>query len=298
MITELLNWSFWPSIFAFLAVAIAFYVLGDFVVFTMTRYRERYLVEASTELDDILLQLPAGRVMDCSLAASAFVAFLSVIILMAVTGDFVWLTSIFVGLGSGAVIFPLPRLILRLVRQQRLHKFNLQLEDALGEMSSSLKAGFSINQALDAVAAGSKHPISVEFRLLMQEVKLGVSLEKAMENMNKRLGSEDFDLVSTAIITARQTGGELTSTLERLAGVIRERVRINNKLRAMTAQGKMQAFIICLMPFALLFLMMLVTPDTMAPFLRSIWGILSLALVVVLDVLGYLVIRKITTIDI
>ncbi|MEG2075597.1 MAG: hypothetical protein RRY34_03755 [Victivallaceae bacterium] len=102
MISELFQWSFWPSIFAFLAVAIAFYVLGDFVVYTMSRYRERYLEEASTELDDILLQLPAGRVMDCSLAASAFVAFLSVIILMAVTGDFVWLTSIFVGLGSGA----------------------------------------------------------------------------------------------------------------------------------------------------------------------------------------------------
>ena len=78
-------------------------------------------------------------------------------------------------------------------------------------MSSSLKAGFSINQAMDAVAHENRSPISFEFTLLMQELRLGVPLEDALEKMNKRLHSSDFELVSVAIITARQTGGELTA---------------------------------------------------------------------------------------
>lgn len=107
-------------------------------------------------------------------------------------------------------------------------------------ISSSLKAGFSINQALEEVAEQNIHPISVEFRLLIQEIRLGVPVEQALENMNRRLRSEDFELVATAILTARQTGGELTGTLERVASLIRERVRISNKVRALTALGRLR----------------------------------------------------------
>ena len=156
----------------------------------------------------------------------------------------------------------------------------------------------AINQALDEVADQNIHPVSVEFRLLTQEIRLGVPLEQALENMNRRLGSEDFELVATAILTARQTGGELTGTLERVAALIRERVKISNKVRALTAMGRLQALVIALMPFVLMFMMSWASPALMDEFYASPLGIVAVIMVVVLDVLGFLWIRKITTIDV
>ena len=191
-----------------------------------------------------------------------------------------------------------PRIILRYLKKRRLRKFNIQLEEALGIISSSLKAGFSINQALNEVAGQNIHPVSVEFRLLTQEIRLGVPLEQALENMNSRLGSDDFELVATAVLTARQTGGELTGTLERVAALIRERVKIANKVRALTAVGRLQAIIIAAMPFFLLYMMTRVSPELMGEFLHSFAGVMAVILVVILDLLGFLWIRKITTIEV
>jgi tight adherence protein B len=183
-------------------------------------------------------------------------------------------------------------------------KFNEQLEDALSSISSSLKAGFSINQALEGVADENKNPISVEFRLLVQEIHLGVQMDEALQNMVNRLDSPDFELVAIAVITARQTGGELTSVLDRLNRVIRERMRINRRLAALTAQGRMQAYIIAAMPFILLAVMFYITPDMMSGFFHATVsgfipiGILLLLASVAMVVAGFFVIKKITTIDI
>jgi tight adherence protein B len=201
-------------------------------------------------------------------------------------------------IGIGVVFFLIPRIALRVLRKRRLRKFNIQLEEALGVVSSSLKAGFSINQALDEVAGQNLHPVSVEFRLLTQEIRLGVPLEQALENMNRRLGSDDFELVATAILTARQTGGELTGTLERVASLIRERVKIANKVHALTAVGRLQAIVISAMPFFLKYMMTRLHPSLMHEFFRSPAGMLSVVGVVVLDILGFLWIRKITAIEV
>ena len=203
-----------------------------------------------------------------------------------------------VGILAACAAFPLPRVYLRFLRKQRMRKFNEQLEDALLSMSSSLKAGFSINQALEVIAQENRHPISFEFSLLIQELRLGVTLEKALDNMSHRLDCADFELVAVSILTVRQTGGELTATLERLAGVIRERVRITARIRALTAQGRLQAVIIGLMPAALFFAMMNIVPDMMNSFFSTVPGVLCLLGVIVMDVVGFLMIRRITNIDI
>lgn len=280
-----------------LCIFFATYVIVDFIAFAGNNYKERFIQEAAVEMEDVLLQIPPSRVLDVSLAVSALAGFFSVGLLCLLTNPTV-AKVVFVGLVCMIVAFPMPRLYLRLLRKQRLQKFTDQLEDALLAMSSSLKAGFSINQALDAVAQENRSPISFEFTLLMQELRLGVSLEEALFKMNKRLGSPDFELVSVAIITARQTGGELTAILERLAGVIRERVKIQQKIRSLTAQGRLQAYIIGAVPFLLMLAMFYISPDMMDSFFSSITGILLLAVVIALDAVGFFVIRKITTIDI
>lgn len=295
---NILNSTWGPSICVMAAVTLATLVIIDTFIYISTRYKDRYLKEAAVELDDVLLQMPAGRIFDLSLAISAFSCFMTVIIFGMTSGGFSWIKAI----GLGAIVafgtFPAPRLILRYLKARRLSKFNEQLEDALGGMSSSLKAGFSINQALESIADENRPPISIEFRLLIQELRLGVSLEIALDNMCKRIESDDFELVAVAIITARQTGGELTSVLERLAAVIRERLRIHRKISALTSQGRLQAIVIGIMPFALMFMMSYIVPDAMSAFFESVIGIISCVIALILVILGFLSIRKITSIKV
>ena len=292
------NYGLLASFSAMISVSMATLVIVDFVSFASTRYKERYIKEASVELDDVLLQMPAGKIFDLSLAMSALAIFLALIIVGFSSSSFSWQKATFISALAALLAFPTPRLYLRFLKRRRLERFNEQLEDALTSMSSALKAGFSINQAIEVVADENKQPISFEFRLLLQEIRLGVPLERALMNMEKRVESEDFELVSTAIITARQTGGELTLILERLASVIRERLRISGKLKALTAQGKLQAYLIGAMPFLLLFALTYVAPAMMNNFFNSIVGILIIIGAFIFVVIGFLVIRKITTIDI
>jgi tight adherence protein B len=207
-------------------------------------------------------------------------------------------TLIIVSVTSACVLFPVPRFILRYLKVRRLNKFSVQLEDALNMISGALKAGFSINQALEEVADQDIHPLSVEFRLLTQEIRLGVSLEQALDNMSRRLESDDFELVAVAISTARKTGGELTGTLSRVAGLIRERVRIAQKVRALTAMGRLQAVMIGLMPYLLLLGMYHVSPALINSFFSTPAGAIGLIAVTLLDVAGFFWIRKITKIEV
>ena len=284
--SAMLSSSFWPGICAFLSVMLATFVLIEFGLYVAARYRERYLAEASTELDDVLIQMPARRVLDLSLALATSGIIISIILMSTLVEGYSWKWGIFVALFFGVVLFLLPRLVLRQLKVRRLEKFNFQLEDALGVISSSLKAGFSINQALEEVAEQNIHPISVEFRLLIQEIRLGVPVEQALENMNRRLRSEDFELVATAILTARQTGGELTGTLERVASLIRERVRISNKVRALTALGRLQAILIALTPVALLIGLWWINPVMIRAFVTNPIGIALLIVAGIFDVIG------------
>jgi len=283
---------------ASMGVLLATYVVYDFFTYVSVLQTERFLSEASTELDDVLIMIPANRVLDISIALAAIVSFISMLTFSLNKPNWSWPQMTFVGLIALIASFPAPRLYLRFLKKRRLNKFNEQLEDALTSMSSSLKAGFSINQAIEAVANENRRPISVEFRLLVQELRLGVPLNEALYKMVDRLKSEDFELVAAAIVTARQTGGALTETLERLASLIRERLRIHLKLKAITAQGKMQATIIGLMPIVLMFFMNSVAPEMMAVFFDSVGGILLLIVTAVLVIIGFLMIKKITTIDI
>jgi tight adherence protein B len=280
------------------AVILITLVIAEFFAYTSKTYKEKYIQETAVELDDVLLQMPPGRILDLSFALAALAAFLVVAALAFWSDVFSWPKAVFLAAVAGGLAFMAPRFYLKQRKAARLNKFNEQLEDALMAMSSALKAGFSINQALESVAQENRRPISVEFRLLVQEIRLGVPLEKALRNMEDRMQSEDLELVSTAIITARQTGGELTAIFQRLASVIRERTRIHGKIRSLTAQGKLQSYVVGAMPFILMFAMNYIQPDMMSVFFNSLVGILCIVGICILVGIGFFSIRKITTIDV
>ncbi|MBQ9777168.1 MAG: type II secretion system F family protein [Lentisphaeria bacterium] len=286
-----------PAFFAAAATTFAALALFDVINFVAIRYREKFLQETSTELDDVLIQLPASRLFDISIGLSVAGAVITFGILL-LRNPVLSSGNVIASLIVGVLLFPVPRLILKNLRIRRLKKFNIQLEDALRIISTSLKAGFSINQALEEVTEMNISPISQEFRLLLQELRLGVTFEQAFENMNNRLNLPDFELVATAILTARQTGGELTGALERVADLIRERVRIANKIDAMTTMGRLQALLIGAMPFLLLLGMRYVNPGMISGFFDTFYGWVALTAIIILDICGILTIRKITTIEV
>lgn len=290
--------SFWPALCAFAAVTLAMLALVDFAIFVGSRYRERYLRETSAELDDVLIQMPPSRILDLGIALAVTGAIIVIVVSATRSEELSFGWTAVVAVIVGAVLFPVPRLVLRFLRKRRLEKFDFQLEDALNMMSSSLKAGFSITQALEEVAEQDVHPLSVEFRLLIQEIHLGVPLDQALDNMCRRLECDDLDLVATAIITARQTGGELTGVLERVADLIRERLRIHRKVRALTAMGRLQALVIGSVPYLLLFGLSVVSPQMLEGFLATPLGFVAIGVVTVLVVAGFMMIRKITTIEV
>jgi tight adherence protein B len=199
---------------------------------------------------------------------------------------------------AGALALMAPWKLLAVLKARRLHKFNLQLVDTLVSMSNALKAGFSITQAFESVVKDGENPIAQEFDVFLQQTRVGVSFSEALSNMEKRVGSDDLSLVVVAIETARKTGGNLTEVFERIASTIRERMRIENRIRTLTAQGRLQGWIVSLMPAIIGFLMFLVDPNMMESFFRSLVGVVCVGVVVLLILSGALVIRKIVRIDV
>ena len=179
-----------------------------------------------------------------------------------------------------------------------VRKFDEQLTDALGTMSNALRAGFSISQAFESVAESDMHPISDEFALLLQQMRVGMSFDDALASLDKRIGSDDLTLVVTAIDIARKTGGNLTEIFDSISDTIRARMRIERKVRTLTAQGRLQGIIVSLMPLFLCVVMTVMKPGMMIPFLTSINGIVCLAGASVMVMIGWIIIRKIVTIKV
>ena len=181
---------------------------------------------------------------------------------------------------------------------RRRAKFNLQLPEALATMSNALRAGFSISQAFDSVAELGEQPISEEFRILQQQLRIGMSFEDAIESLSARVGSDDLSLVTTAILISRRTGGNVTEIFDKISDTIRGRQKIERKVKTLTAQGRMQGIIVSAMPLVLGGIMTVIKPGMMIPFFCSIPGAASIAVVVALITVGWLMIKKIITIDV
>ena len=181
---------------------------------------------------------------------------------------------------------------------RRRAAFNLQLPEALATMSNALRAGFSISQAFDSVVEQGEAPMSEEFAILQRQLRIGMSFEDALESLSQRVGSDDLTLVTTAILVSRKTGGNVTEIFDKIAETIRGRMRIERKVRSLTAQGRLQGIVVSSMPLFLGVAMTLIKPDLMLPFLTSLAGVGSVAAVVVLVAAGWLMIRRIIRFDV
>ncbi len=261
-------------------------------------YQSAYEADTARHLSDMFLFIPPRRILDIA-RLSALIAFIVVFLL---AGDWTSLSGILFGAGVGLIAALLalqaPRTILRLLKERRLARFNDQLVDALASMSNALKAGFSIVQAVETVVKQGRNPIAQEFGVFLQQLRVGVRFEEALAQLNERVPSEDLSLMISAIEIARRTGGNLTEVFDKIAATIRERARLEGKIRSLTAMGRLQGWVVGAMPLALLVVLSLLDPVLIRNFVTSLAGIITLVLVALLELAGAWFIRRIIRIEI
>ena len=261
-------------------------------------YSGTFSEDTSRELEDVFLFIPPRRIAEASwaLAIAAFIGFFMA------TARFDSIRGVVVGVLVGSIFATLalhiPKFLLAFLKKRRLERFNLQLVDTLVNMGNALKAGFSITQAFEHVVKEGENPIAQEFDVCLQETRVGVNFSDSLTHLTERVGSEDLSLVVLAIETARKTGGNLTEIFDTIAATIRQRMRIENRIKTLTSQGRMQGAVAACMPIVIGIAMMLIEPEMMRPFLHSPMGIGLVVLMCILISLGWLIIRKIVDIDV
>ena len=183
-------------------------------------------------------------------------------------------------------------------RKKRILKFETQLTDALNMLANGLRAGLTLQQSMEQVTKEYDNPLRQEFKLFLREIKLGKQFEEAMEDMSGRVGSEDLTLLVTSINISRQLGGNIAEAFDTISTTIRERFRLEGKIRAMTSQGKMQGLIVSALPSIMGFIFYLMREDLMGPFLSSWQGWILLSGILLMQIAGFLVIRKIVNVEV
>ena len=208
------------------------------------------------------------------------------------------LVTVLLGWGAGLVTLALvilaPSMGFRILSQRRRASLQRQLPDAAAALATALRGGLSLSQCLEQVVRYQPQPISQEFSLMMREHRLGVPLDRALDAMADRIQLRDFDLLVSTLAIARELGSGLAEALERYAQSVRRRLSLEDRIRALTAQGRLQGLLPLILAAALTF----VDPVWMRPLLTTPAGWATVAVIVVLEFLGFLLIRKIIDIRI
>jgi tight adherence protein B len=210
------------------------------------------------------------------------------------------------GLLIGLLIgFMLPRFWLGRRKSGRLNKFNKQLPDTITLIANALRAGSSFLQAIELVVRESAPPISTEFGRVIREVNLGLSFDVALENMVRRVRSEDLELMATAISIQHTVGGNLAEILDSIAYTIRERVRIQGEIRTLTAQQRMSGYVVGFLPIGLAGFLFIAAPGFMSPMFDDRVSLIGLPGGVIILLIGgfamfmgFMFIRKIVDIEV
>jgi tight adherence protein B len=208
------------------------------------------------------------------------------------------LLSAFIGAGIGAL---LPRMYVKNQQSKRLTRFNDQLPDMLNLMVNGLRAGFSTLQAMEAVSKELPAPICDEFRRVVQEMQLGIPMEKALSNLLRRIPSQDLDFLVTAINVQREVGGNLAEIMEVISYTIRERVRIKGDIRALTSQAMYSGRALALMPVGLLCILWFLNRSYVMEFFNKdniLCGGIALGSAAVLIAVGYFVMTRIANVEV
>ena len=198
-----------------------------------------------------------------------------------------------------------PRWYLKFRQARRLRAFATQLPDTITLLANSLRAGSSFLQGVELVTREARPPISVEFERVVREMALGMALQPALNNLSRRVASEDLELMVTAINIQSQVGGNLATVLDSIAFTIRERVRIQGEIQVLTSMQRYSGYVITLLPIGLAGILFLISPTYIVPMLQRPpelfglpMGIIFFAIGLISMGIGYVFIRRIVDIKV
>ena len=222
------------------------------------------------------------------------------LLFMAAVGFVIWLVTMkLVYAAAGVVIAPMALwMVILTLKDRRLESFTEQLSDCLITISNALRAGYSFQQTIEIIAKEMEPPIGEEFSRLNHDVVMGVPLEEALENASARIGSSDFELVVTAVLIQREVGGNLAQVLDNISYTIAERISMRREIMALTAQGRLSAIVLILLPFAAGAAMYIVNTESFVQMLEDPMGQMAMAGALVMEAVGYFIIRRIVNIEV
>jgi tight adherence protein B len=254
----------------------------------LRKQKQNLQAAASTSLQEMFIFVDPTRLFYMNVAALILVPG----IVYLVTANPVFTVAAIV------VVILAPKLLVAYLKKKRERAFEEQLPEALLMIAGSLRAGAGLNVAIESMVSETRPPISQEFELLLREQRLGVDMDTALQNMEKRMPIQDFIMVVAGMRISREVGGNLADTLEGIADTLRRKLTMEGKIRALTAQGRMQGIVMTCLPLFLMFVLKHMEPEAMEPLFTTWYGWLTLTVVVVMEVVGYFFIRKIVNIDV
>lgn len=251
-------------------------------------YKETFTSTASSNMSDMFMFVDPNRLFVFNIIAIVVLPSLTWIIFRDIPATLAVL----------GLIVLLPSLFYRSLRKKRLKRFEAQLPDALAMVSGAMRAGASLNIALESLVKEQPPPISQEFELYLKEQRLGVDFEVSMSKMEQRNPIPDFGMLVTALRINREVGGNLAETMETLGETLRRKATMEGKIDSLTAQGKLQGVVMTGLPILLGFLLNIMEPEAMSKLWTTHIGWAVMAVIIVMEAMGYFMIRKITTIDV
>lgn len=273
------------------AIAVSVFALvlifGRVLLANLGFYRRQFSTHAEVELADMFI-FASGR--------QLFVLNLMLLVIVPMLLHVLFQITVITAAGA-LVMLLVPRMYFGMLRRKRLKKFEEQLPDAFMLLSSSLQSGASLNMALENVVQQSPAPLSQEFGLLVKKLRLGVTLEDGLVKMEERIPLPSFVMASSAVRISREVGGNLVETINGMATTLRRKKVMEGKIDSLTSQGRAQGIFMAMLPIFLAGILSVIEPEAMSQLYTTRVGLMVLAGMVVMEILGFTFIKKITTID-
>ncbi|HVT45090.1 MAG TPA: type II secretion system F family protein [Thermoanaerobaculia bacterium] len=188
--------------------------------------------------------------------------------------------------------------ISKLLHLKGLERFDNQMLDVTYAFKNSLKAGMSLQQAMQLIASDFANPAADQFRIVLREIQLGASIEEGLQHLEERMPNTDLKMMVNSIEILRQTGGNMVETFETLAETLKNRKKVEGKIKTLTAQGRIQAIFLCAMPFVMALILYFLSYDYIAPLFKPVLGWVILSIVIGLVSAGWIIIQKVIAIEV
>ena len=251
-------------------------------------WQERQVQESTEKLEQIFIKVDAKKLAIAYALSPLVCGIIGVAIFRHFFGFFIFAVA---GLA-------LPAMRVRQLQQSRYRKFISQLPDGIMVLSSCLKGGLSLLQSIEAMVEEMPAPISQEFGVIIRENKMGISLEESLTRLGKRMPGEDLNLMNTAILVARETGGNLPEVFSRLVTTIRSKSAVTETVRTMTLQGRVQGAVLAGMPFVFSVFVYKSNPEMLKLMFESDLGRIMLGVAAVLQILGMIMIHMFSKVEV